>query len=70
MTNKTKGKVSLLPGIPEPNKMRDELKKLNNSFSFYTEYLKIAAKLTRVKYLALKKQGFTEKQAIELSKTL
>jgi len=43
---------------------------LKNKLPLMKEYIFMVAELTRARYNALLDEGFTEKQAIELSKTL
>lgn len=44
------------------------LRDMREGLAWHLEYLAIQAQLTRAKYLALLKEGFTDKQAIELCK--
>jgi hypothetical protein len=45
-------------------------KRIESELTYQTELHTQLAKLTRVKFEALVKVGFTEQQAVELSKTL
>lgn len=50
----------------EKVKNAQEIKNLIENLPAVVESLELSAKLTRIKFLALVKQGFTEIQALEL----
>ena len=50
--------------------LAEALSNIKNTLSYQIECQTVLAKVYRAKYLALVKEGFTEEQALELSKTL
>jgi hypothetical protein len=57
-----------MEGVNSPSNMKETVRNFKNSIEIHIEYIILNAKLTRAKYLALLDEGFTEQQAIELSK--
>lgn len=60
--------ISLLNGGNKSNEMKEAVRKLRDDLPDLIEYLKLGAQLRMEKFKALKKQGFTNRQAIELCK--
>jgi len=52
----------------KPLSLLESLREMQQNMPMYLELIKIQAELKRVKFLELKKQGFTDDQAIELCK--
>ncbi len=59
-----------LPGGDNLNEMKESLRQLKVILPEMLEYMKITAELHRTKYCALKEQGFSDVQALELSRDL
>lgn len=52
-----------------PSKLRESLADMREQMPALLEYVVMTAQLTRARYNALRKEGFTEKQAIELCRS-
>jgi len=63
---------NLIPidGDARKDKTAESLREFKAGLPWMTEHVALVAQLTRAKFLALREQGFTEAQAIELCKTL
>lgn len=57
-----------IAGGGKPDKMRDEIRKLQSNLDIILEAQNIVAQITRAKYVSLIEQGFTQAQALELCK--
>ena len=62
--------IELLPGGNQPNITVQALRDLKANLSAYTEYVILIAGLQKTKYDALRKEGFNDIQAIELSRSV
>lgn len=65
-----KDNLRVLPGNATPSINKEQIRKMKEDLPLMKEYLQLAAELTKAKYEALKAQGFTPAEALELSKTL
>ena len=63
-------KITVIPGAGQPDKFRQLLRDMKANLEVTLEYEVIRAQVTRVRYEALLKQGFTEAQALELCRGL
>lgn len=68
--DKDKGNLIAFTGGATPNVDAESLRQFKANIAIILEYQETTALMTRHKYLALIKQGFEEKQALELCKTL
>lgn len=68
--NDDKGKLFMFPGSPPPNMAADVIKRMIADIPFLIEYFAVQATLTRAKFDSLKKEKFTDEQALELCKRL
>ena len=50
--------------------LKTDIDRLKKRRDLLKEYLSLVAEMTRAKYKAMLKQGFTEEQALELSKAV
>lgn len=66
----TKDKVTVIDGGRTPNLSAEAVRKMRTDLPVLVEYLQMTAELQKAKFDALRSQGFTEAQAIELSKSL
>ena len=55
---------------PDLTKLKVSILNLKSEMLLMKEHIFLMAELTRIRYNALLNEGFSEKQAIELSKTL
>jgi hypothetical protein len=62
------GTLIPLPGGGNVDKTREALRELRRNLEVLMEYWQIDAQIRRCRYEALVKQGFTEAQALELTK--
>lgn len=62
-------KLTMIQGGNTPNEMKEAVRQLKSVMPDMIEHLILMAELTKVKYDALVQQGFTEAQALELSKS-
>lgn len=53
-------------GTQKPIPMREAVAELVKEFDTWVEYINHTAKLTRIKFQALKSEGFTDEQALKL----
>jgi len=60
--------ITKIDGGGQPDKTRDDLRKLQNNLETILEAQAVCAQITRAKYDALLAQGFDAKQALELCK--
>jgi hypothetical protein len=69
MSDKDK-EFKILPGGNTPSEIAESLRKMKESLPVVVEYIVLSVELTRKKFDELKKQGFTDGQALELCKQL
>ncbi len=62
--------IHIINGKAKPNITKEALRKLQEEFPLFVEHMKMMAKLQRAKFEALKENGFTESQALELCKNI
>lgn len=67
---KTTDKLTSIEGKGVPNLSAEALRRMSEDFPHLVASVKFIAKLQREKFLALKSEGFTNEEAIELSKTI
>ena len=60
--------ITVLEGGGKPNMTKDMVRKLRSELPVMIEYMAVMAELQRAKFDALKSQGFTDEQALELCK--
>jgi len=63
-------KMKVINGAGNKDEMKETLRAMRETMPTYLEYLTLTAKMTRAKYDAMIVEGFTPKEALELSKTL
>jgi len=63
-----KGKIVMMQGGGMPDAIKEALRKMEVDLPVLIAYVKLTAELQRAKFMALKEQGFTDGQALELSK--
>ncbi len=63
-------KLVAILGAGKLDKFAEDLRNLQRHLPHLVEHQKLVAKLTRNKFLALQAEGFTEAQALELSRSL
>jgi hypothetical protein len=68
--NKDESKLISIEGGNRPNVSKEGLRDMIANMATTLQFIEISAKMTRVKYNALIKEGFTESQALELCKSL
>lgn len=68
MSDDDKGKLIPLPGGATPDAIANALRDMKKNIPALIEYWQIDAKIKRAKYLALREQGFTEAEALTLTK--
>lgn len=56
----------ILPGLAAPNLTKESLQKMRADLPVLTEYMTLYAAVIKAKYDALRTEGFTEQQALEL----
>ena len=66
----TKDNLTLFQGKSSPSITKDAIRQLRDGLPDMIEFYSIYAEMIHAKFEALKSQGFTEEQALELSKTL
>jgi hypothetical protein len=65
-----KNNLFMFPGAPPPNIRKDVIGRMIEDIPFLIEYFAVQATLTRAKFDSLKKENFTDEQALELCKRL
>ena len=65
-----KDNLIVLDGGKTLGEMRESIESLKDMIPYMKEHYILMAELTRVRYEALLKEGFTPEQALELSKDL
>jgi hypothetical protein len=65
-----KNNIFMFPGAPPPDVASDVIKRMWADIPFLIQYFAVTARLTREKFDAMKKEGFSDEQAIELCKRL
>ena len=63
-------KLVPIDGGGSPNVSKEAIEQLKKTLPDLVEYVLLMAKLSKVKYDALIKEGFSKQEAIELSKTV
>ncbi len=63
-------KLIKITGGHKPDITKNALREFRAKMELTIEYVGLMAKLTRSKFDALKKEGFTDAQALELSKVI
>jgi len=63
-----KDKLTVFPGGAAANEIKNAVRQFAEAMSDHCEFLKLNAQLLKTKFDALKEQGFTEQQALELCK--
>jgi len=66
----SKDKITVFEGDGVKNINAETIRKIKKDLPMMLEYQLVAAELARDKYTALINQGFTEAQALELTKTI
>lgn len=66
----TKDNVKPFPSKLNPVEVKQSLQDLKTNLEALIEFLGIQARMTRAKYDALLAEGFSEEQALELSKEI
>jgi len=61
-------KLTVFPGGGKPDAMKQAVRELKSALPEFIQYQLLIAEITKAKYDALLKQGFTPEQALELSK--
>jgi len=62
--------IKKLEGSKGKSKMAESMREFKEAFPYMMEHTILSAKLYRAKYLALKEEGFTSEEALELCKNL
>lgn len=65
-----KDNIRVLDGGKTPNMTAESVRQLRSSLPALLEHMALMAKLQKAKFDALKSEGFTEAQALELSRTV
>jgi hypothetical protein len=65
-----KDNLKLLQGKSSPSITKDAIRELRSNLPNMIEFYILYAEIIHAKFEALKSQGFTEEQALELCKTL
>ena len=68
--DKDKSNLTVLNGKGIPDKLKESMIDMKAKMPIFIENIFLLVQLTRAKYNALLAEGFTEAQALELSKTL
>lgn len=63
-------KIHVLQGGASPDHDAEAIRKLRGSMPYLIQHMALMAELHRAKFDALKKQGFSDSQAIELCKQI
>jgi hypothetical protein len=66
----TKDNLRLFQGRSNPSITKDAIRQLREELPTIIEFYSIYAEMIHAKFEALKSQGFTQEQALELCKTL
>jgi len=66
----SKDNLRVLKGNATPSLNLEMVRKMREELPIWREYLTIQAQMTKAKFDALKAEGFSDQQALELSKTL
>lgn len=62
--------LKMIPGGGKVDEYKNLIKTVHEQLPDAIEHLRLIAKMTKAKYDALLKEGFSEEEALELSKTL
>lgn len=65
-----KKNLFVLPGGGNPNVSQEGLRIMREQMPVMMEFFEIQAKLRRAKFDALKKEGFTDEQAVEFCRAI
>ncbi len=60
--------LTMFPGGATTNQIKDAVRQFAEAMDDHCQFLKLNAQLLKTKFDALKEQGFTEQQALELCK--
>ena len=64
----SKEKLTMFPGGANASAIKDAVRQFAEAMDDHCQFLKLNAQLLKTKFEALKEQGFTEQQALELCK--
>ena len=65
-----KSKLTSIDGKGQPCFNKEAFRQFKKEFDMQLEFITMMTELTRAKYKALRKQGFSAAEALELSKVL
>lgn len=66
----SKDNLTVIPGGGTPSITKDAIRRLREDLPIQIEFYGMLSKLIRAKFEALVAEGFTEAQALELSRTV
>ena len=64
------GNVTALDGGNKPNIMKEAIRNMTENLPMLIEHAALMAKLHRAKFLALKAEGFSDQESLELCKVV
>lgn len=65
-----KSNLTPINGKGKSSLSKDTFREFKENFKMHCEFIAMQAKMTKIKFDALKEEGFNDVQALELSKTL